>query len=545
MIERLRGKVSLALSLLVLANTALSATITVDSSDDGALGSITGECTLRAAVASANTATAVDGCQAGTAGGDEIEFDPGLTGSTITLVAGQVEISNDLTIAGPTPDDPSGITVDADEASRIFHIDDAGVDLRGMTLAGGKESESGGGAVFSIGAIVELRSMRLVENSAHTGGGLSVFFGELTLKDSEVSGNTATGDFGQGGGIHVDGSDVTVIGSTISDNHTEGEQGAGGGLFVFAAERPEIHVEVDQSEFLDNSTSGAQAHGGGLAVLSDESPAEVVISNSTISGNIVSGDFSRGGGVAVEGLPGFNSEIIAVDIMVRDTLIADNQTQGEEGSGGGISATLGDALVEYSTIAGNGTAGDLANGGGLSVDQGDAELVGSSVSGNTTSGSPGGGVHVSADQGEDGGGATLLHATVAYNTASGSVDGVFAARDLLLLNSLIVQAGAQAQGCNSPAEVHANSLVTDDSCTGTITAPTAIALYPLADNGGPTPTHRLDPDSIAIDGAGDCISDFGIERDQRGLPRPAPSSAACDVGSFESGADGIFSDRFE
>jgi hypothetical protein len=54
-------------------------------------------------------------------------------------------------------------------------------------------------------------------------------------------------------------------------------------------------------------------------------------------------------------------------------------------------------------------------------------------------------------------------------------------------------------------------------------------LGPLADNGGPTPTHALVPGSPAIDAAPvgpDCPSE-----DQRGIARP--QGAACDIGAFE------------
>jgi hypothetical protein len=53
----------------------------------------------------------------------------------------------------------------------------------------------------------------------------------------------------------------------------------------------------------------------------------------------------------------------------------------------------------------------------------------------------------------------------------------------------------------------------------------------LADNGGPTMTHALGADSVAIDHipAVDC----GVTTDQRGEPRPETGGDACDVGSFE------------
>ena len=63
-------------------------------------------------------------------------------------------------------------------------------------------------------------------------------------------------------------------------------------------------------------------------------------------------------------------------------------------------------------------------------------------------------------------------------------------------------------------------------------------LGPLAVNGGPTPTHDLDPGSAAYDG-GDatfgCLGTNGLlVTDQRGVPRVA--GARCDAGAVEHGA---------
>jgi hypothetical protein len=60
-------------------------------------------------------------------------------------------------------------------------------------------------------------------------------------------------------------------------------------------------------------------------------------------------------------------------------------------------------------------------------------------------------------------------------------------------------------------------------------------LGPLADNGGPTWTHALDPASPAIDAGNPagCLGpgDVPLTDDQRGELRPAGD--ACDIGAFE------------
>jgi hypothetical protein len=52
----------------------------------------------------------------------------------------------------------------------------------------------------------------------------------------------------------------------------------------------------------------------------------------------------------------------------------------------------------------------------------------------------------------------------------------------------------------------------------------------LADNGGPTLTHALPPDSPAVD-AGVCGT---LLTDQRGESRPGQGSTRCDAGAFEA-----------
>jgi hypothetical protein len=57
----------------------------------------------------------------------------------------------------------------------------------------------------------------------------------------------------------------------------------------------------------------------------------------------------------------------------------------------------------------------------------------------------------------------------------------------------------------------------------------ALALGALADNGGPTLTHALDPASIAVDAIP--VELCGADEDQRGVARP--QGGMCDIGSFE------------
>ncbi|MGH7966412.1 MAG: choice-of-anchor Q domain-containing protein, partial [Candidatus Binatia bacterium] len=154
-------------------------------------------------------------------------------------------------------------------------------------------------------------------------------------------------------------------------------------------------------------------------------------------------------------------------------------------------------------------------------------------------------------------------------TGDGSVGGI-AARDGFILNSTITDneggenspSGLSAQdssfslttvrnsiiagnrNSSTVPEVSGTGIVSEGSNLignpGTVTAfdepgdqtgvSTAdLGLGPLAANGGPTPTHALDMDSLAVDAVLNPCPDPAT--DQRGVTRP--QGTACDIGAFE------------
>jgi len=74
---------------------------------------------------------------------------------------------------------------------------------------------------------VAVSETKIYDNQANCGGGISVNQGWLTLMDSNVQGNEASGDGGNGGGLHLtDGGRIDVTDSEISDNTTTDHGGA-------------------------------------------------------------------------------------------------------------------------------------------------------------------------------------------------------------------------------------------------------------------------------------------------------------------------------
>ncbi len=266
-------------------------------------------------------------------------------------------------------------------------------------------------------------------------------------------------------------------------------------------------------------------------VLFVESGAVVVISGLTIANGL-----TEGGVAATDGFGGgiFNAGNLTLEVSVVQGSFA-------QFGGGGISND-GTLNLRRSTITGNSTDPG-ATGGGVENFGGSLDVFQSTISGNQAD--FGGGIE-SSD-----GDVTLLFSTVAENSAAategGGVlnDGTFTAKNSLVANS---SAGGDCAGGGTFSTAGAN-MATDNTCPGfDEVTPSALALAPLADNGGPTTTHALGASSSAVDAAVDCTAIDGttnVDDDQRGVTRPQGS--ACDIGAFElaSAGDLIFADRFE
>ncbi|GAB2691825.1 hypothetical protein GCM10027194_27830 [Thalassiella azotivora] len=250
----------------------------------------------------------------------------------------------------------------------------------------------------------------------------------------------------------------------------------------------------------------------------------LVLDHVRLTGNRVStqaGDFWQGGGAV------YNGE--GASLRLVDSTVSGN-TSGW--AGGGVYAFLGSTtVVERSTLSGN-TAADV--GGGLRS-LGTTSVVNSTVSGNTATAWHGGGIF------HTDGALTVSSSTVVGNvapagTASGLVVASFGAPADLTLSSSIVEGVGGAVACAveggaATLTSTGSNVVGDASCApvdGDLTG-TSAGVGPLADHGGPTPTHALPPGSPAVD-AGDPARCPPV--DQRGRPR---ADGACDTGSYERG----------
>jgi hypothetical protein len=267
---------------------------------------------------------------------------------------------------------------------------------------------------------------------------------------------------------------------------------------------------------------------------------DVVIENLTIRGGSVPG--GHGGGL-------FNGG----RLTLRNSTLEENWAQGD----GGAIFNTGWLTLENSTVARNGVHPvELAtsSGGGILNFQGRVDIVNSTISGNTARIRGGGIYNV---QGE----VSVVHGTIANNGASSgggiTVAGTSGNPSQVDLVNSILAGNFASTAASGPDLFDANpdwaTIGADHSLIGTVTGYElatdggsligadplfeldALGKPHLADNGGPTLTHRVLAGSPAIDQADRSICEAAPVngRDQRGVLRP--QGAECDMGSFEAG----------
>lgn len=198
-------------------------------------------------------------------------------------------------------------------------------------------------------------------------------------------------------------------------------------------------------------------------------------------------------------------------------------------SGGGIQS-FGTLTLNSSTVADNkaGLGGGIANFATLTLNN-------STISGNNAN-FGGGGI-------DNFGRLTLNNSTISDNTASAIGGGIHNSGGAVELKNTIVANNAAGGDCSGTAKISLGyNLDSDGTCSLNVLLGDKISananLGLLLDNGGPTETHALLPNSDAID-MGDpagCKDKNGVlfTTDQRGFVRPFGTD--CDIGAYEFGS---------
>ncbi len=292
------GRHRLRPALILLEDRCLlSGTFTVTSTADSAPASNPTSGTLRWAVEQANAVS----------GGATINFNLSAP-ATIILAQGQLELSNQtgtIAIDGPS----AGLTISGNDLNRVFQVD------KGATATISSLTISDGLALTVTGE----------PNSGHGGGLLNL--GTVTLSNSTISGNTATGDPASatlGGGLYNSGQ-ATLTDCTISGN-------SDGGVFNTGT------VTLTESTVVYNTFSAGLENQSGTADLTA----------CTVSGN------------TFFGLTNYSSGSPVGTIALTDTIVEDNLNSSSQSSD--IGGSISNLVTGSYNLIGRGGSGGIANG---------------------------------------------------------------------------------------------------------------------------------------------------------------------------------------
>jgi len=445
-------------AVVLLAPTAsplqAQSTITVTTGDDE--NNTDGDCSLREAVAAANSNSSVDDCTAGSEDGDTIEFSSTafVADQTITLTMGELSLIDDVTIDGDAStagSDLAAITIDGNNNSRIFNVDvderigsEDKVSFVTLELTNGNSSDNSsnpdaGGAVdIKSGDSVTFTDVNVTNSTAGlNGGGIHAAGGTtLTVTTSDggtstISGNEAEGgDAGMGGGGVWGAGATTISGDvTIEDNTASGESGSGGGVLNFGGT-----LDIMDATIQNNTANRA---GGGIENFDgdDDGDHTITVTNATITGNSVDEDANPGnggglhsGGGTVEVTGGLINENVAVEggglwtsgtLTLSDgaTVSADTATgDAADDGGGGIYNMGGDVTLsgDATSITGNVASGESGSGGGILNNGGILTVENAAFIGNAAN-RAGGGIEDAGGSDDDDTDVTLTDATLNDN----------------------------------------------------------------------------------------------------------------------------------
>lgn len=355
---------------------------------------------------------------------------------------------------------------------------------------------------------------------------LSIFGPGAELLTIDATGNDlvspGTNDGSGSRVLNVNNNDVNLVlsveihGLTLTGGDVSGD---GGG--IWSSE----NLLISEAKIINNAAVGTGVRGGGVFSYG----GDLTIDRSTISGNAATGSGANGGAIfSTTRLFGSQSTSITSSTLTGNTA---------SGSGGGI--FTGNNLLEdqatrivNSTISGNSTAG---RGGGLFAYDGNTTVLYSTITDNASAAGNGGGIASFGDQ------------ATSTEVRSSIISGNNVGSDLAVVSG--VDNSFQSNGYNLVGSGNvfgpANQFSALDNFTaqGDQSGVLDPGLGLLTDNGGPTLTHALLPNSPALD-AGDPNAQINVGDvpafDQRGAPfgriedGNGDSIARIDIGAFES-----------
>ncbi len=314
------------LALIMATGAAQAATYVVDTtSDDAGLSSCSAaanDCSLRGAIADANTA----------GGSSTISFDGGIFASprTIALDSDLPAVTTMLAIGGPGRD---LLVIDGQDSHRPFRVASGGdLTLAHMTVTRGA-GDDGAGIRNAAGAVLTLIDCALTNNTASQAGGSIFNAGTLAVSACVFSGNIANDNIG--GAIYVHAGSAVVTGSLFVDNSASF---SGGGI---ANEGTLLVVNSTFSGNVGGDLRENNGHGATLINTTTTDGVVAVVDTITLRNSILTGapgsvcDAPSGGSVDAQNtLIRFGS--CGATGGVNGNLTGDPMLGGLSSNGGGI-----------------------------------------------------------------------------------------------------------------------------------------------------------------------------------------------------------------
>jgi hypothetical protein len=194
-------------------------------------------------------------------------------------------------------------------------------------------------------------------------------------------------------------------------------------------------------------------------------------------------------------------------VTIRNVTVRDGRAQANE-DGAGIKS-IGDLVLDHVSLVGN--VADARS----ALLATDVTITNSTISGNTSTG----GYEATY----------LVTATIENSTIANNVGGGISGSSALTLRNSIIAGNGLNENCSLQyftVTYEGKNLSDDSSCGGpSVMLIGNTGLAPIADNGGPGPTHALLAGSLAIDAGTNCT----VTTDGRYFPR----DGRCDLGAFE------------